>query len=224
MYTETKEFGFYRFDELPEDLQEKVIEKRRYWNVDDSFWYEHLLEYWKEDLEKMGFEDADIRFSGFWSQGDGASFTARCDNQKVLNTLFLCNEKNIADLKQWRLWFELVENGPYINFDIKRNYSRYVHEFSVEGVVDEDFSGFTNKIYEGLNEKGQKYYTSKFDQKVNWEYLKDMFNEFVRDICREIYSSLEKEYEYFTSDSYLKEWLKESDEEFEVNMETMELI
>lgn len=31
----------YEFEELPEDIQEKVLEKNRYINVDDSFWYDY---------------------------------------------------------------------------------------------------------------------------------------------------------------------------------------
>lgn len=33
------------------------------------------LKYWKGELAAAGYEDAEIAFSGFWSQGDGASFT-----------------------------------------------------------------------------------------------------------------------------------------------------
>lgn len=55
--------------------------------IEAKVWYEqHWLDYewwdcveddWKERLEKKGFMDPKISFSGFWSQGDGASFTCR---------------------------------------------------------------------------------------------------------------------------------------------------
>lgn len=224
MYIVKKEIGVYTFDELPEDLQDQVLERDRDYYVEIGDWWDCVFSEWKDRLDQMGFENADIRFSGFWSQGDGASFTAYCDDQKILNTLFMCNERNIGDLKRWRLWFEMVENGPYFRFDIRRIDNRYVHANSVVGEVEEDMSCFTHKIYEAFNNKGQKYYTSVFDEKLNIEFLGEMFNDFVRDICREIYSSLEKEYEWLTSKEFLKEMFMELDREFNVDMETMELI
>ena len=84
MRTVTKEIGIYFFDELPEELQKEVLIKNHDFNT-DFYWSDMELDYWKDKLNSMGFEDADISFSGFWSQGDGASFTARCDHQKILN-------------------------------------------------------------------------------------------------------------------------------------------
>ena len=95
----SKTLTIYSFNELPEDVQASTIEKNRDTNVfSGSNWYESVLDWWKEKLEIIGFEDADIRFSGFWSQGDGASFTAHCDEEKILNTLLVCQEKNTGDL------------------------------------------------------------------------------------------------------------------------------
>lgn len=42
----------------------------------DEYWEEHIIDEWKAELEDMGFSDVDISYSGFSSQGDGASFTA----------------------------------------------------------------------------------------------------------------------------------------------------
>ncbi len=223
MRTVTKEYGIYFFDELPEELQKEVIAERSDYYVQDE-WWDSTYENWKYKLEMMGFENIDISFSGFSSQGDGASFTARCDHQKILNTLFMCNEQNIGNLNQWRLWFELVENGPYFRFQVKRIIHHYVHENTIEPSIEEDMSCFTQDIYEATNEKGQKYYTSVFDEKVNLRHLEEMFSDFVKDLCREIYYSLEKNYEYLKSEEFIKEELMNSDDEFKVDMETMELV
>lgn len=71
-----EEEGGFKFDTLPD---ERAKETARDWFregcCDDSFWYEHIYEEWKAELESMGFGDPDINFSGFSSQGDGASFT-----------------------------------------------------------------------------------------------------------------------------------------------------
>lgn len=51
----------------------------------DHDWWDCTVETWKNALAEIGFLDADIRFSGFWSQGDGASFTASIDAEKIIS-------------------------------------------------------------------------------------------------------------------------------------------
>jgi hypothetical protein len=63
--------------------QKKValIEKHREINVHHE-WWDSVYETFKEDMNLLGYSVEDITFSGFWSQGDGASFTGR-DNEPV---------------------------------------------------------------------------------------------------------------------------------------------
>ena len=51
-----------------------------------------------------------------------------------------------------------------------------------------------------------------------------MFTDFVKDLCREIYNYLEEEYDYLTSSEAIAESLIANGVEFQVDMETMELI
>ena len=72
--TKTVEITLYQFDELSDKAKEKA---RDYyvnnWMHDE--WYECTYEAMKEDgHHNYGFNVKDIRFSGFWSQGDGASW------------------------------------------------------------------------------------------------------------------------------------------------------
>ena len=62
--------------ELPENIQKKVLEEYRDWTTDHD-WWDYIYENWIEKLGGLGFNDVEISFSGFWSQGDGASFTAK---------------------------------------------------------------------------------------------------------------------------------------------------
>lgn len=39
--TTTKTITLYKYDELPEDIQEKVLEKNRFINVDGDFWHDY---------------------------------------------------------------------------------------------------------------------------------------------------------------------------------------
>lgn len=73
---DTSEYKLVR--DLPPDVQEKVIDEHRDWNVEAGYdWWENVYEDWTRRLEELGFNDVEISFSGFSSQGDGASFTAK---------------------------------------------------------------------------------------------------------------------------------------------------
>lgn len=50
MRTETTTRTLYKFNELPEDVKDKVVEKLYDINVDSSFWYESTL----EDAKNIG--------------------------------------------------------------------------------------------------------------------------------------------------------------------------
>ena len=63
------------YDQLADLAQERARDWYRRAFEHDDMWHEHTLDEWKAELAEMGFVDADIAFSGFWSQGDGASFT-----------------------------------------------------------------------------------------------------------------------------------------------------
>jgi hypothetical protein len=79
----TIELKLYDFAELSMESKKRALEKYREFNTDYG-WWESLLDDWKEKLAEQGFNDAEINFSGFGSQGDGASFTASVDLDKFL--------------------------------------------------------------------------------------------------------------------------------------------
>lgn len=54
-----------------------LIEEHRLTNVEFEDWHEPMIESIVEDLEELGFFQVEVAYSGFWSQGDGASFTGK---------------------------------------------------------------------------------------------------------------------------------------------------
>ena len=71
--TKTVEITLYQFDELSDKAKEKAANYYiEHWMTDD--WYQCTIDYMKEDGLKYGFNIKDIRFTGFYSQGDGASW------------------------------------------------------------------------------------------------------------------------------------------------------
>lgn len=188
----TKTINLYEYDELPEDIKAKVIQNHRYFNVDDSWWYEGEVEYWKDELKAEGFEDAEIQFSGFWLQGDGASFTASVNIET-----FLRKHKSITRFKKL---LPLVPVGD-LSARIVRIGHHYVHEYTVKADVEMAWSNETEPL-RGLRSELEGFLTER-----------------VRELSRKIYRSLESEYERQTSDEAIIETLKTNEYTFRENGE-----
>jgi len=118
----------YTFDELSEQAKNFALNDLRYTSVEDNDWYSNLLDPWKDELTKAGFTNAEIRFSGFGSQGDGASFTSGINLEKFISKM--SKDLTVKYTKDKDLFFAKCVNIP----------SRYVHENTcrIEVVVNED--------------------------------------------------------------------------------------
>lgn len=66
----------YTFDELSEAAKEKARDWYREGNNDDTFWSETVIDDAKTIGALIGIDIKNVWFSGFWSQGDGATFDA----------------------------------------------------------------------------------------------------------------------------------------------------
>ena len=72
-----KTINLYKFEELTEDQQEKVLDKYRYFN-DDTFECYVKDEYSMGKIWESGFLNAEPNYSLNYCQGDGACFD--CDD------------------------------------------------------------------------------------------------------------------------------------------------
>lgn len=136
----------YNFDELPEDVQNTLIE-----NCDLTHLFEEdaqlYLDNKAEELEEI-FRDINISYSGFWSQGDGASFTC-----KFVNILNLITEEAIRrGIKHGKL---LTDNAIHsiiddLEVNICRVNFRYVHCNSI--YVNSDYYGNRYRIGNAMAE------------------------------------------------------------------------
>lgn len=128
--TQTKVLTLFSYDELSKKAQEKVLENLRFTNVDFEQWSEFILEDWKDEkLPLAGFCNAEIAYSGFSSQGDGASFTA---NVNILTWLKV--NKRLKEYKE--LVKFLKGNDCNIEINIVRNSRQYCHENTMSIEVD----------------------------------------------------------------------------------------
>ena len=210
----------FQFDELSPDIQKKVLNYYRETYEENIFdgWYEDVIENFESKLKNLGLEDIESRFSGFWSQGDGASFTANVrDVEKFLKHAIKLKsgkwfdyqkeekeEKEEDEIESLISGFEelginskiipLTPDDFWIN--IKRDSSRYYHENTISADLDVD------EPVEGrdLDASQRKEFNA-------WLYsLENSITKWAREKSKELYSELENEYDSITSDKAIQEW------------------
>lgn len=182
-----KEVPVYTYDEHPD--KEKVLEKMG--DINTSFeWYDNTLSDWKERLEKLGYNDTEISFSGFYSQGDGASFTAK----GIDLVQWLKSHKKKTAFRRLLRFIELDE----LSARVIRTSHHYSHSNTVEVEMDIGFPEIP--VIHSMA-----------------EVLEELISEEVKKLSDEIYSDLEKECEYLESEEAIVETIKANEYEFELD-------
>lgn len=175
----------YEYNELNDKAKQKLKDSYCEHFVDVDFEVECL----ETILEELGFHNAKIAYSGFWSQGDGASFT--CDKWQYKKGM-------VANIRQsYPLWSslhliakELQSLSKKTGYNLEFNVYRRSHHYYHENTVACDFG------YNEYDEKIQDY----VDDAVKW-------------LCKTLYDSLEQAYyaaisdesieDFYTSNEYL---------------------
>ena len=172
----------YTFEELNDEAKKVAIEDHRDWNVDHE-WYQWAIEEYKDSLALAGFLDAEIAFSGFCFQGDGASFTADINIDALNQWAGLGLKKSVCDII-----------NEYCCPRVRRGNSRYSHEHTCS--IDWDGFGHYNHCPR-LEKVIEKVMEQIEDIRLEW--------------CNKIYSGLDKEHDYLTSDECIAESLIAND-------------
>lgn len=167
----------YEFDELNEAVKSRLIEK-----CDLTFCYEDEARLYLEDKENALsslFDGVRIAYSGFWCQGDGASFTCKGVN---FNKLIKADDIR-NNIKHCR---KLSDNAIYNLLSdclgvIKRHNNRYSHKYSVTPCVE--YNGYYRRIGQLLE-----------------GYLENYLEEYQQDEADRIYQHLEALYYEETSE------------------------
>ena len=174
----------FTFSELGPKARQKAIDNRmeeagQYWEAS------YHVKQWKKKLEGMGFDDVEINYSGFSSQGDGASFTS--------NRFDLCSM-----LKQ----FKLITKVP----GLYRKFKEYDHFATHHCTVRRICNQYSH--YNTVRVEIEEYNTEHPQQ----ELAREVLTEAVRDLCKEIYKGLETSYDYDTSEAQAIEFLEDNEE------------
>lgn len=193
---ETSETPLWFFANHPEP--QACLDKNRDCEVGIDDWWQFVYENKHDEWREIGLDvpTEAMQFSGFWSQGDGASFyECAIDWEKFwpqLKADYPLLERYEADLPQPKLY----SRGNYCH-----EYSVGIELYSVDWIDEE------------LQAKGE-------DPKVidnEWNALADGLASTLREKMRDLYAALEEEYDYLTSDDLLREKFTDESYMFEAD-------
>jgi|SRR5581483_10707047 len=225
----------YTYKEMLEREEDGVIssdavQKARDWLAEgatDFEWWECTIDTWKEALEQIGFTKPEIQFSGFYNQGDGASFTSGMDVEELLK--FICSEitpdrwinpaqkSNKEDFRPWIL-HNIGQSGPgsYIGRlgrpPLGEKEARRVKRLIP--LAADELSGQVHRlggygVHESTCHVSLDFSDTGYHRHVRLERLvndlEDILEDLRRNISHAIFESLREEYEYRISDVALTE-------------------
>lgn len=187
----TKTITLYKYDELPESSQENARNWFREGNLDYE-WHEYPFDEFTEDISKEGIDiltreqkhiggydngawnphkettvtESNIYFSGFSSQGDGASFEANVNIANWLKAHKLAN--------RYRRYYNIAKKEGY-RCAIRRGGQSY-HEMTMHVYTDgTDYPEYTPKydvLLERILEDCRQHAKSLYRQlETEYDYL-----------------------------------------------------
>lgn len=193
---ETRTVNLYRFKELNERVQQKIVNDNiNMFDDDFNLFVADLKDIWIDILEKAGFyvEGEKIKYSGFHTQGDGLSFT--CDSINTAAVLAYADkhgyEKEVHFLRTVPHFDDVLAT---VAFYIVRTVNCYVHPYSV---------AVREKTDETLYVTQQIRYVA--------DKLYGLIEQVRIDLCNRFYNELEQEWDKLHASDYIKLWLLNDD-------------
>ena len=171
------------------ETQQALVEKYRDINTHDEHWYEHVIEEFKNKMfNECGINIQNVFFSGFWSQGDGACFEGN-----AMFPYFMDNFKP----DDYPMIRKLLEHNGTVIFRCEHR-GHYHHENCT------NFTYEVEDMYQVIDAptEFQEDLVNVFQKQLDIETVRfnEEATEFFKDKMREVYRTLEKEYEYQVSD------------------------
>lgn len=177
MKTVSIEYKVYTFNELSEKAKQKAIQDQQKFEQ-EILNLDYVIEDEEAKLNELGYKDIKIFYSGFYSQGDGASFEAVITDQ-VLKRVLDENKDKFPILSKERHQYLL----DFINVTIIRTNFHYYHENSRSINLEYNLYGLDKRInnLDSLNSEILR--------------LEDCLEAERKELSKAIYKSLKEAYE-----------------------------
>lgn len=210
---ETRETPLWFFANHPEP--QACLDKNRDCEVGIDDWWQFVYENKHDEWREIGLDvpTEAMQFSGFWSQGDGASFYECAIDWEKFWPQLTGKYPLLAQFKAHLPQPELHHSG------------RYSHEYSVSISLDDPYGYAETEVVDAaIRQRFQRMpdYTmsvyrdhyeiwdslaGRYQDRFAYELsqLEDELRDLLRDKMRDLYAALEEEYDYLTSDDLLRE-------------------
>ena len=166
------------------EIKDELIEK--HWDINvDHDWYQYTYDEFKIEMQTKGITVDEMNFTGFYSQGDGASFTGRVDMIQFLK---------VHGLEEHFMGATFFAGQGELWADITRGTGRYCHQHSVEAtLIDDTYNNFDDEV------RFEVY--TRMEEVLNdeWKDLEEEVNKICRGYMQDLYRQLRDEYEALTS-------------------------
>lgn len=188
-----------RFNALSERDQDAILDEHRDWNVDHD-WWEFQYGMFKEAMMNRGFYVDSIRFSGFWSQGDGASFTGHVHH---FAAFWSAHEITMPFVQ------EMLDQGHTNTLSLRcvTDLTLYVHSgtMTTQDGFHLDDPAFNHPLEQAA------WKMKKVAAEQEWTDFATRSIGIFREHADQLYRDLETEYDYLTSDEQVLESLIAND-------------
>ena len=204
----TKVYETYEFDELTPEVQETVMDRvRNDEHYPYDFWSEPVIEDFIEDRTAEGWEveTKDVHFSGFWSQGDGASF----DGEVTCETWIKFHKLEA----KFPTIMKVLHNTHPLTAKIYSNHfgNHYCHSSTRYLEIEED-GQLDEHIYGWDDEAKEQAIMEKWNEEVM--RLEGILEDNREELSQQLYSKLEEQYNYYMTDEAIKEDLEANPETY----------
>lgn len=175
-------------------LSDEAKRKAREWFISGDYpydeWWDSTYDWFREVTKTMGFQVEEMRFSGFWSQGDGASWKGTWYPQAGMIKAVMdhTDDKDIHDIA------------------IGLFYLQFTYGFKLNGVVE--WLRCRN-----IHENTMTVELECEDREIG-DDATEKFLELTRELARWLYHNLEREHEYLTSDEHVEDMIMCNDYQF----------
>ena len=189
----------YSFNELSDEAKQVAFNNNSEFNVECWDWYDFTKDDFHTILELIGFYNIDSNFSEFYSQGDGASFSA--DYRYKNGCLKAVKQHAPNDAELHNIVKSIIshqkDNGYLLSCEVSQR-GNYSHSNTMR------FSWCKND-------------DSCFDWKN--DFIEDELEQLFKNLADWYYSRLKSEYEYLTSFDFVAEMLEANEIQFLENGE-----
>lgn len=190
----------YKFEDLDDDAKYAAMQA---YAVHDDY-HETVYEWYTEQGKERGFHIERISYSGFWSQGDGASWTGSVDLCKFIDY----HIKEDDTLYALTVVFKELAADSWVDDTVKltRHSTHYVHSRTMSaGSIEMSWDAFEHDVLRQGVLVGASIYAlnETLEDADFYNDLADRVLAEARAYADEIYKALEEEYDsYFDHDNF----------------------